>query len=77
MDKAATELDGLCAGEDASPSSIRTLFANWEDPPGCVQPKALAWFNDTNAVESASERNNLGVLHMLLVKGLHATIVAE
>lgn len=49
---------------------MRDFITKWEDPAGNVQPNALAWFDDTDAIQSACQNNNQDLLRFLLEKGL-------
>lgn len=77
LGEAATKLNSLCAS-DAPLAEIQDFLAKWENPSsmGRVQPNALAWFNDTNAVQLACTNGNLDVVRTLLEKGLYPTIRA-
>lgn len=74
LDEAAAKLNFLCAS-DAPLADVQDFLAKWEDPSstGRVQPNALAWFNDTYAVQSACLNDNQVVLRTLLEKGLRPT----
>lgn len=66
---AAAELNRLCARNDPV-ATVKDFVRKWEDPVGRIQPNALAWFSDTNAVESACEHVSKDLLRLLLEKGL-------
>lgn len=79
--EAASQLNTLCAS-GAPVADVQAFLARWEDPSpssltppfhGRIQPNALAWFRDTNAVQWACSRNDRALLHALLERGLHPT----
>lgn len=74
LGEAATKLNSLCAS-NAPLAEIQDFLAKWEDPSsnGRVQPNALAWFSNTNAVQLACTNENLDVVRILLEKGLRPT----
>ncbi|KAL1860688.1 hypothetical protein Daus18300_009031 [Diaporthe australafricana] len=74
--EAAASLNTLCA-LNAPVAEVQDFLAKWEDPSdGGVQPNALAWFSDTNAVQLACTNESLDVLRTLLEKGLRPTMRA-
>lgn len=75
--EAAKKLNFLCAS-DAPVADVQSFLAEWEDPssPGRVQPNALAWFSDTDAIPQACASDNRDVLRILLEKGLQPTVRA-
>lgn len=77
LDEAAGTFTLLC-GSDAPVAEILDFLAKWEDPPssGRIQPNALAWFNDTNAVQLVCSNDNRVLLRILLEKGLKPTVRA-
>lgn len=77
LGEAAVKLNFLCAS-GALAAEIRDYLGKGEDSSlnGRIQPNALAWFSDTDAVQSACTNETLDLLGTLLEKGLRPTVRA-
>ncbi|KAK7914200.1 hypothetical protein PG985_011903 [Apiospora marii] len=80
LDAAAMELNTLCAS-NAPLADVQVFLTNWGETPEFpisttdseylpLQPNALAWFNDTNAVQWACQNDHRDLVEVLLEKGL-------
>ncbi|KAK8009122.1 ankyrin repeat-containing domain protein [Apiospora marii] len=80
LDAAAMELNTLCAS-NAPLADVKAFLKNRERAPEfpistrgsddlLLQPNALAWFNDTNAVQWACQNDHRDLVELLLEKGL-------
>ncbi|KAK8122877.1 Ankyrin repeat protein [Apiospora sp. TS-2023a] len=80
LDAAAMEFNTLCAS-NAPLADIKTFLSKWEkvveSPTSAtdnenirLQPNALAWFDDTNALRWACENDHRDLVELLLRKGL-------
>lgn len=72
--RAAGHLTELC-GQHAQLDKLQDFFATWQDPytSNRIQPNALAWFSDTNALGLMCLYDRLDVLELLLEQGLQPT----
>ncbi|KAI1877362.1 hypothetical protein JX265_003370 [Neoarthrinium moseri] len=77
LDDAASELNSLCAS-NAPLGDVQDFLAKWEHPPssGQIQPNALAWFDNSNAVRWGCANSSPDVVRLLLEKGLNPTAMA-
>ncbi|CAJ2502945.1 Uu.00g103390.m01.CDS01 [Anthostomella pinea] len=75
LDEAASKLNYLSASNSPL-ADVQTFLTEWEDSAANIQPNALAWFNDSNAIRNACTNDSREVVHLLLDKGLQPDALA-